>query len=57
MRVLMAFSWPGNVRQLENAIERAVTLSSGRKEIDLPDLPPEIQAVPRSDHRAFCRIP
>ena len=33
MRVLMAFSWPGNVRQLENAIERAVTLSGGRKEI------------------------
>src|SRR4029079_8899718 len=33
MRVLMDFSWPGNVRQLENAIERAVTLGSGRKEI------------------------
>ena len=31
MRVLMAFPWPGNVRQLENAIERAVTLSSGRR--------------------------
>src|SRR5881628_667235 len=26
MRRLMAFSWPGNVRQLENAVERAVAL-------------------------------
>ena len=25
MRALMAFTWPGNVRQLENAVERAVT--------------------------------
>src|SRR5689334_902066 len=30
MRAMMAYSWPGNVRQLENAIERAVALSSGR---------------------------
>ncbi len=34
MRALMAFAWPGNVRQLENAVERAVTLSGGRKHID-----------------------
>jgi two-component system response regulator AtoC len=46
MRVLMSYSWPGNVRQLENAIERAVALSSGRKEIEVSDLPPEIQSVP-----------
>ncbi|MGH9237651.1 MAG: sigma-54-dependent transcriptional regulator [Vicinamibacterales bacterium] len=57
MRVLMAFSWPGNVRQLENAIERAVTLSSGRKEIDLPDLPPEIQAVPEAIAAPFVEFP
>ena len=57
MRVLMAFSWPGNVRQLENAIERAVTLSSGRKEIDVPDLPPEIQAVPEATIAPFVEFP
>ena len=57
MRVLMAFSWPGNVRQLENAIERAVTLSSGRKEIDLLDLPPEIQAVPEATTAPFVEFP
>jgi len=57
MRVLMAFPWPGNVRQLENAIERAVTLSSGRKEIDLADLPPEIQAVPNATAAPFVEFP
>jgi DNA-binding NtrC family response regulator len=29
MRMLMAFDWPGNVRQLENAIFRAVILCEG----------------------------
>ncbi len=43
MRRLMAFSWPGNVRQLENAIERAVALSAGRTQIDVADLPTEVQ--------------
>jgi DNA-binding NtrC family response regulator len=46
MRRLMAYSWPGNVRQLENAIERAVALSVGRQQIEIQDLPPEVQAVP-----------
>jgi two-component system, NtrC family, response regulator PilR len=43
MRRLMAFQWPGNVRQLENAIERAVALSAGRSQIEVTDLPAEIQ--------------
>jgi two-component system, NtrC family, response regulator AtoC len=42
MRRLMAFHWPGNVRQLENAIERAVAFSAGRTQIDLADLPTDI---------------
>ena len=45
MRRLMAAEWPGNVRQLENAVERAVALSGGRSQLDVTDLPPEIQAV------------
>lgn len=36
MSRLMAYDWPGNIRQLENVIERAVVLSGG-KEIG-PDL-------------------
>ena len=43
MRRLMAYSWPGNVRQLENAIERAVAFSAGRTQLDVTDLPSEIQ--------------
>jgi DNA-binding NtrC family response regulator len=43
MRRLMAYHWPGNVRQLENAIERAVAFAAGRSQIDVGDLPPEIQ--------------
>ena len=43
MRRLMAYQWPGNVRQLENAIERAVAFTAGRSQIDVTDLPIEIQ--------------
>lgn len=39
--VLTAFPWPGNVRQLENAIESIVILASG-PEITLADIPAEI---------------
>ncbi|HVF41248.1 MAG TPA: sigma-54 dependent transcriptional regulator, partial [Gemmatimonadaceae bacterium] len=43
MRCLMSYSWPGNVRQLENALERAVALSGGRTQIETADLTPDIQ--------------
>ena len=43
MRRLMAYQWPGNVRQLENAVERAVAFTAGRTQIDVTDLPIEIQ--------------
>lgn len=39
-KALLTYSWPGNIRELRNAIERAVVLSRGdtlRKE-DLPDI-------------------
>ncbi len=43
MRRLMAYQWPGNVRQLENAIERALAFSAGRSQIDVEQLPVEVQ--------------
>ncbi len=39
---LMRYDYPGNVRELENAIERAVTLAEG-SEITPADLPPAIR--------------
>src|SRR5439155_27379380 len=41
LAALSAHAWPGNVRQLENAIERAVVLAP-RDEVTLADLPAEI---------------
>lgn len=43
MRRLMAFNWPGNVRQLENVIERALALGGGRSRIEVEDLPPDLR--------------
>jgi transcriptional regulator with GAF, ATPase, and Fis domain len=44
--VLKAFSWPGNVRQLENVIERAVVIAEGPV-LTVRELPAEVvQAVP-----------
>ncbi|HUS21825.1 MAG TPA: sigma 54-interacting transcriptional regulator, partial [Aeromicrobium sp.] len=42
MRRLMSYNWPGNVRQLENAAERAVAFGGGRGQIEAADLPPEM---------------
>jgi len=56
MRRLMAFSWPGNVRQLENAVERAIAFSGGRSQIDVDDLPPDIQQA-REPLRSSVDLP
>ncbi len=42
-QTLMAFSWPGNVRQLENVVERSFALSPGRSQITGADLPDDIR--------------
>ena len=42
MDVMLSYHWPGNVRQLENVIERAFALGVG-KTIKVSDLPPEIR--------------
>jgi DNA-binding NtrC family response regulator len=53
----MAYPWPGNVRQLENAIERAVALGAGRQQIDVADLPPEVQSAPATTTTPFVEFP
>ena len=41
-KLMMDYSWPGNVRQLESAIERAILLAEDEK-ITLEDLPTEVR--------------
>jgi transcriptional regulator with PAS, ATPase and Fis domain len=41
---MLAYSWPGNVREIKNVIERAVVLTSGSI-IELGDLPVEFRSV------------
>jgi len=41
MEALKSYRWPGNVRQLRNAIERAVIVTTGPV-IGVADLPPEV---------------
>jgi len=43
LRVLMDYSWPGNIRQLENAIEHAVAMSGASTEIKPDTLPAELR--------------
>jgi two-component system response regulator PilR (NtrC family) len=57
MRALMAYDWPGNVRQLENAVERAVTMRGTRPEIDVGDLPPEVQEMPPATATPYVDLP
>jgi len=42
IRVLMNYSWPGNIRQLENAIEHSVAMTGQEREIQSSALPDEI---------------
>jgi len=44
MDLLSRYDWPGNIRELENCLERAVIMARG--EVIAPaDLPPHIQAL------------
>jgi NtrC-family two-component system response regulator AlgB len=43
-QAMTRYTWPGNIRELRNMIERATILASGA-EIDLPDLPASLSEV------------
>lgn len=56
LRILGAYGWPGNIRQLSNAIERALVLGDGEmiRPEDLPDevLEATVAEEPASDFQA-----
>ena len=45
MEVLLAYGWPGNIRELENVLERALVLTD-RTKISLADLPEVVRRPP-----------
>jgi len=51
LELLQRFSFPGNVRELENVLERALALSNQGR-IDASDL--QLRAVPRADTSTFA---
>lgn len=50
------YDWPGNVRQLENAVERMVLLAGGT-EISLTDLPDFLRPVAQPASTPFVALP
>ena len=56
MRLLVAFDWPGNVRQLESILERALLLTE-KAVIDPEDLPPEVRRPRGATAAVHVEIP
>lgn len=53
MQLLMQYSWPGNIREVQNVIENMVISSSGPV-LDVDDMPPDIRsAVPTDGGSTF----
>ncbi|HJN46788.1 MAG: sigma-54 dependent transcriptional regulator [Vicinamibacterales bacterium] len=57
LRRMMAYAWPGNIRQLENAVERALALGGDRTQFDVRDLPPELQHAPAGEQPVLVSLP
>jgi transcriptional regulator with GAF, ATPase, and Fis domain len=57
LRMLMAYHWPGNVRQFENAMEHAVAMSFSAPEIGPEALPDEIRKPTETGFNAAIAIP
>ncbi|HEX8845783.1 MAG TPA: sigma-54 dependent transcriptional regulator [Pyrinomonadaceae bacterium] len=55
-RMMMDYSWPGNVRQLESAIERAILLCEGDL-ITVEDLPLEVRQESRPASDEAFKLP
>ncbi len=56
LRAFERYAFPGNVRELENMIERAVALASART-IGLGDFPREVSGMAASASHSFATLP
>jgi DNA-binding NtrC family response regulator len=56
LRYFSAYDWPGNVRQLENAVERLVLLAKS-DEVTPEDLPDFLQNAPTPAERPVLTLP
>ena len=56
LRALDAYAFPGNVRELENIVERAVALATG-PQIGLGDLPHEVSGAAAQPSSALVTLP
>jgi transcriptional regulator with PAS, ATPase and Fis domain len=54
VNVLMDYAWPGNIRELQNVLERAIVLAAGHiiDAVDLPDLMSQPQ--PKENGAILC---
>ncbi len=57
VRALMAYDWPGNIRELENAVEHAVALSGRSIEITPDMLPQDLTSTSHSELMPIVTIP
>ena len=56
VEALVAHDWPGNIRELQNVIERAVVLSDGPA-LTVADLPPEVRQPSTTRRRTRLSLP
>ena len=55
MGMMMEYQWPGNVREMENAIERACPISSGPV-LHIRDVPPGMHDIAGVHHEPVVRV-
>ena len=56
LECMLAYSWPGNIRELQNAVERMVVLNRGES-IDLHHLPAKFRSSPARSKSHIVDLP